>query len=482
MKLTNSYYELGKHFYQEINPSPVDHPELILWNDKLAQELSLPEDIIKNAADYFSGNKLFNGSTPIALAYAGHQFGGFSPQLGDGRAHLLGELTDNQGHLYELQLKGSGQTRYSRRGDGRCALKPAIREFIMSEAMHGLGIATSRSLSVVTTGETLYRGIAVPGAIVSRLASSHIRVGTFQYFAAKGDIESLQVLLDYAIDRHYPEIDFDPEINGSQRITRFLDAVIDNQVKTIVNWMRVGFIHGVMNTDNMTISGETIDYGPCAMMGVYSPDAVFSSIDEQGRYCYGNQPAITQWNLARLAECLIPLLDENTEKAVSQLEPLIIGFTEKYQNAYYAMMYAKLGIVYSDGADKVFIDQFLHLLEKNKLDYTDTFLQLTNIARGAVDNVLEAPLAEWLPRWKKQVTNGYHSEAIELMLANNPLVIPRNHHIEAVLTACEENTTNKSVEKFLQVLRSPYQLMEDTSQYQDLPIDGDIGYHTFCGT
>lgn len=480
--ITNSYQKLGKDFYQQINPTQVENPELVLWNDTLARRFSLSDNIIHNAAAYFSGNRLFNGSIPIAQAYAGHQFGGFSPQLGDGRAHLLGELTDLTGTVCDIQLKGSGQTRFSRRGDGRCALKPAIREFIMSEAMHHLGISTTQCLSVVTTGETLYRGNAAPGAVVSRIASSHIRVGTFQYFAAKGDHASVEKLLNYAIEKHYPEIDLDKGMTTNERIIRFLEKVINRQVSTVVDWMRVGFIHGVMNTDNMTISGETIDYGPCAMMGVYDPQTVYSSIDEQGRYCYSNQPAIVQWNLARLAETLLPLMGDDTDKAVQLLEPVIVNIMSQYEHAYYNMMRAKLGLVAKDESDVALIDDLLNRMQINKLDYTQTFVHLMSVVRGAVESDIEQPLGNWFQQWKGRVSNGYHSQAIDLMTQNCPIVIPRNHHVEQVLDDCQDKQAYHSAESFLTVLRSPYKLLTDTAKYQDAPLDGDVRYRTFCGT
>ncbi|WCE32543.1 protein adenylyltransferase SelO [Vibrio sp. SCSIO 43137] len=482
MKLTNSYRELGREFYQEIRPTHIEHPHLVLWNKKLAGEFLLPDSFIANAANYLSGNQLIPESIPIAQAYAGHQFGGFSPQLGDGRAHLLGEIYDLNDNVYDLQLKGSGQTRFSRRGDGRCAVKPAAREFIMSEAMHALGIATTRSLSVVTTGETLYRGIGVPGAVVSRVASSHIRVGTFQYFAARNDVTSLRKLLSYSISRHYPEIDFDPTLTENERVACFLQLVIDRQIETIVGWMRVGFIHGVMNTDNMTISGETIDYGPCAMMGVYDPLTVYSSIDEQGRYAYGNQPVIAQWNLARLAETLLPLIEGTEDEALALLEPLVIEYGEKYQNAYYTMMAGKLGLVNREQDDNQFIDKLLSQMQKQQLDYTDTFIQLMSVARGAVDHNLEKPLDGWFRKWKKRVHNTRQGDAIDLMQRSNPVVIPRNHHVEKVLSECQDNDNYQPAEDFLYVLRSPYKPLVETILYQDLPPDGDRSYRTFCGT
>lgn len=482
MIITNSYHDLGAPFYQQIRPVAVDSPELVLWNDELAEQLAVSQQVIDNAASYFSGNRLLQGSIPLAQAYAGHQFGGFNPQLGDGRAHLLGDIQARDGAIKDLQLKGSGVTRFSRRGDGRCALKPAVREFIMSEAMHSLGIATTRSLSVVTTGETLYRGTAAPGAIVSRVASSHIRVGTFQYFAAKGDMASLERLLGYAISRHYPDIDTITDLSVDEKVLRFIESVIDRQIDTVVNWMRVGFIHGVMNTDNMTISGETIDYGPCAMMGIYHPETVYSSIDEQGRYCYGNQPAILQWNMARLAETLLPLMKGSSEQAVARIEPVILGITEKYQDAYYAMMANKFGVKELETTERGFIDDMLQRMQENKMDYNQTFARLTTIAQGQKDEGLARQFDGLFSQWQQQGAQLGLQCATTLMRQNNPVVIARNHHMEEVLTACEEDNNYEPALRFLTVLRSPYNAVTQTSDYQDLPRDGDVCYRTYCGT
>lgn len=481
MKLKNTYYQLGPDFYQEINPTPVDKPQLLLWNTSLADKFELSEQVVLEAENYFSGNKLLQDSVPLAQAYAGHQFGGFNPQLGDGRAHLLGELVSTDGELIDLQLKGSGQTRFSRRGDGRCAIKPAVREYIMSEAMHALGVPTTRSLAVVTTGEVLYRGLAEPGAVVTRMAKSHIRVGTFQYHSAQGETDLLRKLLDYSIERHYPGI-----VRSNENYAlAFLDAVINKQIETVVHWMRVGFIHGVMNTDNMTISGETIDYGPCAMMGVYHPETVFSSIDEQGRYCFGNQPSIMQWNMARLAECLIPLLSGEKDQIIRKLESKIIGISEKYQAAFYQMMHNKLGLS-GDGNEEL-VDELLATMQDNKLDYTQTFINLTQHVKGKRigsngQKVEEFPNLKWLDKWLAEFNKGDIKQSLKLMQLNNPVVIPRNHHIENILEQTKETSRNDSVINYMTVLLSPYSETLDISEFQDLPQDNDIGYRTFCGT
>ncbi|MDX8396631.1 MAG: YdiU family protein, partial [Mariprofundaceae bacterium] len=330
MKLSNSYQSLGESFYKESSPTSFENPQLFLWNESLANDLMIANTLQADSgalAAYFSGQRLIDGSKPIAMAYAGHQFGHFVPQLGDGRAHLLGDISDKQGKRWDIQLKGSGQTPFSRGGDGRCALGPALREFIMSEAMHALGVPTTRCLAIVTTGETVFRNQDEPGAVVTRVASSHIRVGTFQYFAAKNDVESLQRLCDYTIECHFPEL----MKQDGDKPTLLLQSVIQKQITLLVEWMRVGFIHGVMNTDNTHLGGETIDYGPCAMMGKYDPATVFSSIDKMGRYAFGNQSKMMQWNMARFAECLLPLVDSDQDKAVNLLLPIIEGISSQFE-------------------------------------------------------------------------------------------------------------------------------------------------------
>ncbi len=314
-----------------------------MWNSSLAEQLMIPNELKHDSvalAQAFSGNSIMPGSEPIATVYAGHQFGSFVPQLGDGRAHLLGEVLDQFGQRWDIQLKGSGRTSFSRGGDGRCALGPAVREFIMSEAMKALGIPTTRCLAVVTTGETVFRETTLPGAVVTRVASSHLRIGTFQFFAARGDHQALKTLCNYTIERHYPEL----QEEGQNQYVSFINKVIERQIQLVVEWMRVGFIHGVMNTDNTSLSGETIDYGPCAMMGIYDPQTVYSSIDTMGRYAFGNQPDILQWNIARFAECLLPLINADRNKAVDQVGPVIAEFPDRFEKEYMKMMGKKLGL------------------------------------------------------------------------------------------------------------------------------------------
>lgn len=475
MKFDNSYYRLGAEFYQQIKPTPVGDPTLFLWNSALAQRLELENLLHSRAEYYFSGNELISGSQPLAQVYAGHQFGGFNPQLGDGRAHLLGEIVSTDKKRWDIQLKGSGQTRFSRRGDGRCALKPALREYIMSEAMYALGVPTTRTLAVVSSGEFLHREGMEPGAIVTRIASSHIRVGTFQYFAMRGDIESLSRLLDYTIERHFPEIAH----KEGQKVLLFLQCVIDKQIETLVHWMRVGFIHGVLNTDNTAISGETIDYGPCAMLGQYHPETVYSSIDQHGRYCFGNQPAIIQWNMARLAECFIPLLGADRSASISQLEKLILSMTDQYKKAYYQMMAQKLGIV--SGESQALVDHLLNEMQQNKLDYTQTFSLLTEyVGKQQIDTI--GLSQTWLEKWFNRVNTADPEASHQVMVQSNPIIIPRNHHVERVLERCKESGCNQAALDYLKALESPYCKTANTAHFQDLPLDGDANYQTFCGT
>jgi uncharacterized protein YdiU (UPF0061 family) len=484
MKLTNSYADLGDPFYERAMPVPVEDPRLFLWNPNLADELSLgaqldlpPEDL----AQIFSGNRLLSGSSPIALAYAGHQFGHFVTQLGDGRAHLLGEIVDRFDQRRDVQLKGSGQTSFSRSGDGRYALGPAIREHIMGEAMHALGIPTTRSLAVTTTGQSVYRETPQQGAVLTRIASSHLRVGTFEYFAARQDRDAIERLCDYAIDRHYPEL----EEGGDQRHILLFDKVLERQVGLVVEWMRVGFIHGVMNTDNTAISGETIDYGPCAMMGVYSPGTVFSSIDRDGRYAFGNQPAIAQWNLARFAEAILPLIHENEQRAVDIAGSRLAEFSALFKQRYLEMMSGKLGLTKPLSSDQALISGLLNRLEQKRLDYTASFDQLTrSLSSHAAEQQSRNELDGWYSDWRRRLDDqGESGEAIQArMRAANPLVIPRNHHMEKVIRECLEHNDPGAAEEFLEVLASPYTQTGKTSYYQHVPEDADVGYQTFCGT
>ena len=475
LRFSNSYSALGGAFYQRVLPTPVADPKVLLWNRSLADSLKLSAKLQSDAtlqAQIFSGNQLPAGTESLALAYSGHQFGHLNPQLGDGRAHLLGELLDKDNCRVDVQLKGSGPTPYSRQGDGRCALGPALREYIMSEAMYFLGVPTSRCLAVVATGESVYRDAVKPGAIVTRIAASHIRVGTFQYFAIRDDVKSLAALLDFSIERHFADID----LNADDKALQFLDAVMQRQITLIVEWMRVGFIHGVMNTDNTAISGETIDFGPCAMLGAYHPATVYSSIDTQGRYAFGNQANIAIWNLIRLAECLLPLINNEKKLAIAVIEPLLKDYSERFEQAYFAMMAAKLGI--SDVTDEIrsLIERLLKSMQTDALDYTQTFLDLGQTMAGA--NPLSENYNEWIAQWRSHLNDN----SAALMQANNPIVIPRNHYVEAVLTACETTGSTEAINDFLEVLRSPYQELPNSHHYQDPAEDFDSSYQTFCGT
>ncbi|KGJ88976.1 protein adenylyltransferase SelO, partial [Colwellia psychrerythraea] len=464
-------------------------------------------------AQYFSGNQLIVGSKPIAQAYSGHQFGHFNPQLGDGRAHLLGDITDKQGQSWDVQLKGSGTSFFSRQGDGRCALGPALREYMMSEAMFALGVPTTRCLAVVATGEAVYRERPLPGAVVTRIATSHIRVGTFQYFAARKDIESLKKLTSFAIERHFPQLKAaGSEALSGEQVVNFFAGVLNKQVPLVVSWLRVGFIHGVMNTDNTAISGETIDYGPCAMMNHYHSDTVFSSIDRNARYAFGNQSKIIQWNMARLADCLLPLVDEDEDIALIKITPLLQQFADDLQYRYFEMMVNKLGIAELAEGDIELVNDLLGIMTKMKLDYTQSFVSLAaNLNQAEVDNVLAMKAAQqsdgeskksssetvneigndqeqwqqWLSRWYVRIAADV-SGAKDLMAKNNPLVIPRNHHVEAILASSQtsylESGDLSDLQEFLTVIQQPYQQLTTTHAYQDAPSDGDESYHTFCGT
>lgn len=484
MNFSNTYASLDSIFYEKTSPSPVSNPRLFLWNSSLADELMIPDELQGDSptlAQFFSGNQIIPGSEPIATAYAGHQFGQFVPQLGDGRAHLLGEVLDKSGLRWDIQLKGSGTTSFSRGGDGRCALGPALREYIMSEAMHALGVPTARCLAVVTTGEPVFRETTLPGAIVTRVASSHLRIGTFEFFAARGDHQALKALSDYTIERHYPSL----KEEGANKYIHLIDKVMERLIQLVAQWMRVGFIHGVMNTDNTSLSGETIDYGPCAMMGIYDPQTVYSSIDSRGRYAFGNQPLIAEWNIARFAECLLPLINSDTNKAIEQVEAVIADFPNRFKEAYMKMMGKKLGLTSFKQGDEGIISSLLDRLKERRLDYTVTFDVLTkSLSSEAATSQMRFELGDCFELWQKRIKEQGLSpqELQKLMRQNNPVLIPRNHHVEAVIKECEQSGKISSAEKFLHVLRSPYEELAETSQYQDQPSDGDEGYKTFCGT
>ena len=473
----NTYSKLSNTFKEEIKPTPVHDPELIILNEKLAKDLSLDFSKIdnKNLSQIFSGNILPKGSSTIAQAYAGHQFGHFT-MLGDGRAVLLGEHLVNNSNRFDIQFKGSGRTSFSRSGDGRAVLGPMLREYIISEAIHTLNIPTTRSLAVVKTGEKVVRENLLPGAILTRVASSHIRVGTFQYIAAKQNIDDLDTLVNYTINRHYPEIN-----SSKNKALDLLNLVMERQCKLVVNWMRVGFIHGVMNTDNMAVSGETIDYGPCAFMDFYNPKTVFSSIDKLGRYSFSNQPPITKWNLTRLAECLIPLIDKNEDTAIKIATETIDNFQNVYENKWLNMMRDKLGLFGKDKNDLKLINDLLHWMESNQADYTNTFCHLMNIDSGNDSKYKDVNFINWFKQWESRVliNNGSIEKSINLMKKNNPTVIPRNHKVEEALEAANNNDMGLTT-KLLSILNKPYDNQNDIENY--LSPSSNSEYQTFCGT
>jgi len=473
----NTYLKLSKTFREETKPTPVHDPNLVILNEELAQELKLNFSKIdnKDLAKLFSGNVLPNDTNTIAQAYAGHQFGHFT-MLGDGRAVLLGEHIVNNNKRFDIQFKGSGRTSYSRNGDGRAVLGPMLREYIISEAVHALNIPTTRSLAVVSTGEKVVREKLMPGAILTRVASSHIRVGTFQYIAAKQNINDLTTLVDYTVNRHYPEIQ-----SSQNKALDLLNLVMEKQCQLIINWMRVGFIHGVMNTDNMTLSGETIDYGPCAFMDHYDPKTVFSSIDKFGRYSFSNQPPIAKWNLARLAECLIPLIDKNEDQAIKIATEIIDNFQNIYEIKWLNMMRDKLGLFGEDKDDLELINNLLNWMKSNQADYTNTFCYLMNISSIQDQIYKEKDFIDWSKNWEKRIliNGGSKENSLELMKKNNPVVIPRNHKVEEALEAANNNDL-KPMYDLLSILKKPYTKQINIDEFQ--APSNKQNYQTFCGT
>ena len=474
----NTYYRLSDIFKEDIKPIPVKKPELVLLNKTLAENLNLDFSNLDNQelSELFSGNSLPEGSNSIAQAYAGHQFGHFT-MLGDGRAVLIGEHLSKDNKRYDIQFKGSGKTAFSRNGDGRAALGPMLREYIISEAMNGLRIPTTRSLAVVKTGEDVIRETSLPGAILTRIASSHIRVGTFQYIAARQKKDEIEVLLNYVIDRHYPDIK-----NSKNKATELLSIVLEKQINLVVNWMRVGFIHGVMNTDNMSISGETIDYGPCAFMDTYDPKTVFSSIDQMGRYAYFNQPVITKWNLSRFAECLIPLIDKNQEKAIELATEIINSFEKKYEEKWLNMMRDKLGLFGMDEKDKFLILDLLTWMHQKKIDYTNIFCHLMNENIKEDKDYEDEDFKNWKKRWNERLktNNNTPEKSLKLMRSANPIVIPRNHKVEEALEAAEKNNF-KPITRLVEIFKDPYSPQKNIVNYQ-IPSNSEKKYQTFCGT
>jgi uncharacterized protein YdiU (UPF0061 family) len=484
----NSYTRLPNSFYARVQPGPVTAPHLLKLNRDLALQLGLnPEELTTPAGvEILAGRRIPEGAEPIATAYAGHQFGQFVPQLGDGRAILLGEIVDREGARRDVQLKGSGRTPFSRGGDGRAALGPVLREYIVSEAMAALGIPTTRALAAVTTGDKVIRETYLPGAVLTRVASSHIRIGTFEFFAARGDVEEVRALADHAIARHYPDA-----AGADRPYLALLESVIARQANLVAQWLLVGFIHGVMNTDNMSIAGETIDYGPCAFMDAYDPKTVFSSIDRLGRYAYANQPAIAQWNLTRLAECLLPLLDEDQDKAVEQAQDALSAFAGRFSDAYNGGLRRKLGLSPEREGDLTLTQDLLDRMVAGKADFTLTFRRLCEAAirpegDAAVRSLFEDPAAydEWAGRWRHRL--GQEPQKGPARRASmqevNPAFIPRNHRVEAVITAAMENQDFGPFEELLTVLGKPYEDQPGFDSYAEPPPRDGRVYKTYCGT
>jgi uncharacterized protein YdiU (UPF0061 family) len=483
----HSYAALSPRFYARVDPTAVANPQLVVFNRRVAEELGLQSEVIESAAaSLFSGNEVPEDAKPIAMAYAGHQFGGFVPSLGDGRAILLGELRGGDGILRDVQLKGAGLTPFSRNGDGRAALGPMLREYLLSEAMHALRIPTTQSLAVVSTGEPVYREAVLPGAILTRVAASHLRVGTFQYFAARDDQEAVRELLDYVIARHYPEAR-----EADVPALAVLKGVTQRQATLIANWMLVGFIHGVMNTDNMTLSGETIDYGPCAFMDKYNPNTVFSSIDHNGRYAYGNQAAIAQWNLARLAEALLPLIDPNTERAVSAATEVLQAFIAQFDTQLLQGMRHKIGIVSAAEGDADLIKRLLAAMQNADADFTLTFRMLAQAAeiRGNETALRElfadtSEINNWLQHWRQRLESDPQSpvERAARMRSVNPAFIPRNHQVEAALKAASQDGDFRPFRQLLAILQRPYDEQPEFAAYAQPPQPSERVLQTFCGT
>ncbi len=488
----NRYAALGDDFYERTRPAPVREPELFAFNDALARDLGISaSDVAVSGAAVFSGNTVPQGAEPLAMAYAGHQFGHFNPQLGDGRALLLGEIVSPDGARYDLHLKGSGRTRFSRDGDGRAALGPVLREYLVSEAMHRLHVPTTRALAAVTTGEPVARERLLPGGVITRVASSFVRVGTFQYFAAREDEQAVRQLADYVIDKCYPQLD-----EHSNRYAALLAAVVERQALLIARWMQLGFIHGVMNTDNMSIAGETIDYGPCAFMDAYRHDQVFSSIDRQGRYAYGNQPSIGLWNLTRLAEALLPLFDANPQTAVRVAQEVLEGFVAHYESAWLKGMREKCGLTACNGGesseDRVLIEALLEVMAENRADFTLTFFHLSRLPDqpSAQDENLLAlfqhpeQMATWLQQWRTRLKHETQDDAARQagMQSVNPVYIPRNHQIEAAIRAAEDQDDFSVFHELHTVLQQPFVQQEGKEKYALAPEPEEVVEYTFCGT
>lgn len=493
----NHYARLPNQFYARVNPTPVSGPALIKVNHDLAEELGIDAAALESPGGValLAGNVIPPGAEPLAQAYAGHQFGYLNPQLGDGRAILLGEIIDRNGNPWDIQLKGSGPTPFSRQGDGRAAVGPVIREYMVSEAMHALGIKTTRALAAVTTGDMVYREKPLPGAILTRVASSHVRVGTFEYLRLRSDKDAIKLLADFVIERHYPHA-----ASEQNPYIALLDAVVDAQAALVASWLHVGFIHGVMNTDNMSVSGETIDYGPCAFMDRFDPATVFSSIDSGGRYAYGNQASIALWNLSRLAECLLYLFDEDSKRAVAIAEEHLMRFTTLFENYWLSGMRRKIGLHTEEEGDQLLIDSLLNIMQRNQADYTLSFRYLadylaSNGLQDGTDANREHPLLklfstdetalrDWLAQWNSRLAREQLStdQRADKMRKVNPAYIPRNHRVEEAISAAVERADYKPMHQLVQVLSNPYVEQPGMERYAEPPAPGEQAYRTFCGT
>ena len=484
----NSYARLPERFYTRQSPVPVSEPGLIRVNHELARQLGFDPTWLesKTGVKLIAGNFMPEGADPIATVYAGHQFGGWNPQLGDGRAILLGEVIANDGKRYDIQLKGSGRTPYSRGGDGRAPLGPVLREYIVSEAMAVLGVPTSRALAAATSGEKVMRDGRVPGAVLVRVAQSHIRIGTVQFFSSKQDTEALKILTDHVIQRHYPEA-----AESGNPVRAMLDEVIARQASLIAQWQSLGFIHGVMNTDNMLLSGETIDYGPCAFMDEFDPATVFSSIDHGGRYAYQNQPHIAHWNLSVLAQTLLPLLHDDPGKALASGQAAVDAFPDLYMAAYLDNMCNKLGFERSEPDDAVLVQDLLTLMHEAKTDFTLTFRRLSDLAdpqrvSGDISSVFELPesFAPWLEQWQQRLLNDPKEDSTRqsAMYSINPVFIPRNHLVEEAIEAASNEQDFEPFHNLINILAQPFDFNEAQARYALPPRPEQVVRQTFCGT
>ncbi len=473
--LQSNYTQISDKLFSELKPDIVTNPSTVIVNNELAKKLGLNLNGMseKDLSNLFSGNTLPHGSKPFAQAYAGHQFGQFTI-LGDGRAHIVGEQVTPEGEIFDIQYKGSGRTPYSRGGDGKAALGPMLREYLISEAMYHLGIPTTRSLAVVETGEKVYREVPLKGSILTRVASSHIRIGTFQFLAAHKDYEGMQDLLDFSIKRHFHNLKFSKNVT-----VEFIQAVMQKQIKLIVDWMRVGFIHGVMNTDNSTISGETIDYGPCAFMDSYDAKTVFSSIDTQGRYSFANQPSIIHWNLVRLAESLLPLIDKNEKKSIEIAQNTLNEFSALFKNEWLQMMRKKIGIDDQSEEDEELISNLVNWMQNKSPDFTNTFCNLMNYNHANDEVFGENDFVTWKKNWQERVNN---KEYLKTMANTNPVLIPRNYLVEEALNEAETKGIFNKFNDLNKAISSPYQIEKVNIKYLITPSKTNIPYKTFCGT